>query len=35
VVVLDEVLLRAVAKQVPEFFGDERGDWVEKQEELA
>ena len=34
-VVLDEVLLRAVAKQVPEFFGDERSDWVKEQEELA
>ena len=33
--VLDEVLFRAVAQEVPEFFGDERSDRVEKEEELA
>jgi len=34
-VVLDEILLRAVAEQVPELFRDERRHRVEEQEELA
>ena len=33
--VLDEVFLRAVAEQVPEFFRDEGRDRVQEQEELA